>query len=195
VREDVLAKINFLHSGFFDPGKNKVLAVTSKGEVCQATLIDEGKGGLLFAFLCINCANGFKITSIMKGFFISMFFVLVAASTYGQASDERTAITALMNRQVQDWNAGNIEAFMQGYWKSDSIEFIGSEVTHGWNATLERYKRSYPDKDAMGILRFELMEFQFIGDDACLVTGKYFLTRKNDNPHGIFTLHIKKEGR
>ena len=82
---------------------------------------------------------------------------------------------------------------MKGYWKSDSIYFIGSKITAGWDSTLVRYKKSYPDAAAMGKLRFEILMMDFVSADACLVTGKYFLTREKDNPSGIFTLLFRKK--
>jgi hypothetical protein len=110
--------------------------------------------------------------------------------------DSKRAIRHVLDRQVAAWNAGDIDEFMKGYWKSDSVQFIGSEIVTGWTATLERYKKNYPDKDAMGVLRFDLLQLTSAGEDAYLITGKYFLTRKNDNPHGVFTLLFrKKEGK
>lgn len=103
------------------------------------------------------------------------------------------AIRRVLDLQVAAWNAGNLDEFMEGYWKSDSVQFIDSGIIAGWTATLERYKRNYQDKDAMGVLRFELLQLQRVGEDACLVTGKYFLTRKEDNPHGIFTLLFRRK--
>jgi len=82
---------------------------------------------------------------------------------------------------------------MKGYYKSDSILFIGSRITSGWDSTLIRYKKGYPDKAAMGKLRFEILRMDFISSDSYLVTGKYFLTREKDNPSGIFTLLFKKK--
>src|SRR5438045_9701022 len=58
---------------------------------------------------------------------------------------EEKAIRAVLYAQEQAWNAGNIEAFMQGYWKSDSLRFIGNGITTGWQATLEPYQKSYQD--------------------------------------------------
>lgn len=106
---------------------------------------------------------------------------------------ETAAIRAVLAQQVNDWNAFNIEGFMQGYWKSDSMMFVGSKITYGWDSTLARYKRSYPSPDAMGKLRFEILKMQFVSADACLVTGKYFLQRKSDNPNGTFTLLFRKK--
>ncbi len=110
--------------------------------------------------------------------------------------DAESDIRRVLDRQVAAWNAGNIDEFMEGYWKSDSVQFIGPEIVTGWTATLERYKKNYPDKEAMGVLRFDLLQLQRVGEDAYLITGNYFLTRKKDNPHGIFTLLFRrKEGK
>ena len=101
-----------------------------------------------------------------------------------------------MSAQMAYWNEGNIEAFMEGYWKSDSMQFIGRSIQQGWNATLERYKKSYPDLDAMGKLQFDLWQVVRISDDAYLVTGQYTLTRIHDNPSGPFTLIFRlKDGK
>src|SRR5271154_6944520 len=94
----------------------------------------------------------------------------------------KIAIRRVLDQQVAAWNRGDINKFMEGYWKSDSILFIGSEIATGWESTLARYKRSYPDKAAMGILKFEILRIDFISSDSYLVTGKYFLTRAKDSP-------------
>jgi hypothetical protein len=106
--------------------------------------------------------------------------------------DEKS-IREVLDKQVIAWNEGNIEEFMQGYWKSDSLLFIGSKITNGWDSTLARYKRSYPDRAAMGTLRFEIMRMDFISSDSYLITGKYFLTREKDNPSGVYTLLFRKK--
>jgi hypothetical protein len=100
-------------------------------------------------------------------------------------------IKEVLAKQVAAWNDGDIDGFMQGYWKSDSLLFIGSKVTYGWDSTLVRYKRSYPDKATMGILKFEIMRVDFISNDSYLVTGRYFLKREKDAPSGIFTLLVR----
>lgn len=109
-----------------------------------------------------------------------------------RASDE-SAIQVVLNNQVAAWNEANLDEFMKGYSQSDSILFIGSKITSGWDSTLVRYKRSYPNKEAMGKLRFEILRMDFISSNSYLVTGKYFLKREKDNPQGIFTLLFKKK--
>ena len=106
---------------------------------------------------------------------------------------DEAVIRQTLADQVTAWNQGDIEKFMQGYWQSDSILFIGSKIAHGWDSTLIRYKRSYPDRAAMGKLNFDILRIDFISANSYLVTGKYFLKREKDNPSGIFTLLFQKK--
>jgi len=80
---------------------------------------------------------------------------------------EEAAIQLVLDQQVDAWNEANIDEFMKGYYKSDSILFIGSRITSGWDSTLIRYKKGYPDKAAMGKLRFEILRMDFISSDSC----------------------------
>jgi len=105
---------------------------------------------------------------------------------------EEKAIRDLLGRQETAWNEGNIDTFMEGYWKSDSLMFIGKEITRGWTATIEGYRTRYPDRNAMGKLTFTFYDFEFVGADACLVTGRYQLKRTADEPTGMFTLLLRK---
>ncbi|MCX8491324.1 MAG: DUF4440 domain-containing protein [Cyclobacteriaceae bacterium] len=132
----------------------------------------------------------------MKTFLVCVLLLISNFSIAQKNSEqfrEGNAIRVVLAQQVADWNTFNIEGFMGGYWRSDSLLFIGAKITHGWDSTLARYKKSYPTKDAMGILRFEIIRLQFAAADACLVTGRYFLQRKTDNPSGVFTLLFRKK--
>src|SRR5690348_407638 len=82
-------------------------------------------------------------------FFSLLFFSLGASAQQG----EEKAIRQILEQQTEAWNNGDIEGFMQTYWKSDSLLFIGKNgVRRGWKETLENYKKGYPDKAAMGRL-------------------------------------------
>lgn len=109
-----------------------------------------------------------------------------------QESPEK-AIRAVLDEQVQAWNAGNINAFMKGYWNSDSLRFAsGSTIKRGWKVTLERYQKSYPDKAAMGVLTFSDLEISLFGNNGAIVFGKWKLQREKDTPNGLFTLTFRK---
>jgi ketosteroid isomerase-like protein len=107
-------------------------------------------------------------------------------------SDE-TAIRQLLTNQTNAWNNGNIEDFMTGYWNSDSLVFIGkSGLKYGYNTTLDNYKKSYPDKRAMGLLQFNLLQLKSLSPEYYFVAGKWYLKREAGDVHGHFTLLLRK---
>lgn len=106
--------------------------------------------------------------------------------------NDEQEILAVMNMQEQAWNSGDIEQFMQGYWQSDSLMFIGKNgIKYGWQTTLDNYKTSYPDKAAMGKLTFKIIKLE-VNNDAAYMLGEWSLKRDSDNPGGYFTLYWKK---
>lgn len=133
------------------------------------------------------------IRSVIPGLLLLIACQSPSGETFSATVEEDT-IRAVLKKQEDAWNDGNIDLFMEGYWKSDSLQFIGSQVTKGWHSTLARYKKNYPDLATMGKLRFDLYEFEFLASDVCLVTGRYTLTREKDNPSGMFTLIFQKKG-
>jgi ketosteroid isomerase-like protein len=108
-------------------------------------------------------------------------------------SQQKEAIIKVIELQRQAWNNGSIEGFMEGYWKSDSLMFIGKDAPmYGWVTTLNRYKIAYPDRAAMGQLEFDVMQVRVLDDENAFVLGAWRLTRDNDAPGGYFTLWFRK---
>ena len=102
-------------------------------------------------------------------------------------------ILKLLEDQRQGWNSGDIHEYMQGYLQSDSLLFVGnSDPKYGWKNTLDNYKKSYPDKVAMGFLTFDIKEVRLISRDHAFVFGAWHLKREKDDPQGFFTLLLKK---
>jgi len=111
----------------------------------------------------------------------------------GQDQAARTAIVALLRAQQEDWNRGDIPAFLSGYWNSPKLTFAGSKgFTRGWQPVLERYERTYADRAAMGKLDFSELEVRPLGPNAALVLGHWHLQRQMGDVGGIFTLVLQK---
>ena len=122
-----------------------------------------------------------------------VFSVLAFALTISAQSDkEAAAIRKVMDDQAAAWNRGDIEGFMQGYWKSEKLTFVSSQVTRGWQQTLDRYKKSYDSREKMGTLTFSDLEITVLSKDAAVVLGSWSLNRANDQPGGKFTLIFRK---
>ena len=103
------------------------------------------------------------------------------------------AIKKVFAEQLDAWNSGDIPKFMEGYWKSDSLKFIGkSGINYGWEKTLKNYQKGYPDKDAMGFLTFDILTIDKLSPKAAFVIGKWHIKRKSEEIGGHFTLLWKK---
>ena len=119
---------------------------------------------------------------------------LIGCQTLSTSRHE-AAIRTLLATQADDWNRGDIEAFMEGYVNSESLRFAGvSGVNRGYEATLARYRKAYPGKAGMGQLRFSDLEIVFLSHKHAEVFGRYHLKRSGSykNATGLFTLLMEK---
>lgn len=124
-----------------------------------------------------------------------LFFALFSATLAFAQNRDETQIRSLLTTQTEAWNRGDLEGFMQTYWKSDSLVFVGkSGVTYGWQNTLDNYKKGYPDKTAMGQLQFTIIRIESLSRQVYNVIGKWHLTRSIGNLQGHYTLLIKQIG-
>jgi len=120
---------------------------------------------------------------------------LVGSLAASARADDAAAVRGLLAAQVAAWNRGDLEAFMDGYWRSPELFFCsGATVTKGWQATLERYRKRYQAEGReMGELRFEALEVELLGQDAAFARGEYWLRMKDgQQPHGRFTLVLRR---
>ena len=125
---------------------------------------------------------------------VTLFGAVIDHQSVPQQSDEQI-IMKVLKKQTECWNKGDVDCFMQSYWKSEEMMFIGkSGITYGWDQTLNNYKTRYPDKQAMGVLKFEIIETEKIDTDAYFIVGKFHLTRDEEigNTEGYFSLLFRK---
>ncbi|WP_133272923.1 YybH family protein [Hymenobacter radiodurans] len=110
------------------------------------------------------------------GVVLSMALLCSCAAT--RPGSQRQDISQVLTTQTAAWNRGDVSGFMQGYWQSDSLVFIGkSGLTYGWQPTLDNYRRSYPDAAAMGQLTFSNLRITPISPEAAHVVGRWQLAR------------------
>jgi hypothetical protein len=129
-----------------------------------------------------------------KNLIIFLFF-LYSYPSFSQKENAKAFFSIQKNMQAQEssWNSGDVDGYMAYYWNSDSLKFIGkSGITYGWKTTLEHYKKSYPDKAAMGKLIFADLKMEKIKRKLVMVTGSWKLTREKDTLQGYYSLLWKK---
>ncbi|TAE46578.1 MAG: nuclear transport factor 2 family protein [Bacteroidetes bacterium] len=124
-----------------------------------------------------------------RSLLILLLLLPVLLSAQKLASRHTEAILAVMDMQEKAWNQGDIPTFMQGYWHSDSLKFIGSNgITYGWQATNDRYLSRYPDRKTMGTLTFTILHLEATGPNSAWMAGKWHLSREIGDVGGHFTL-------
>ena len=132
----------------------------------------------------------------IKIMFAFCFMIMISACSgvsYDNSEKEKQNIINVLTEQQNAWNRGDITEYMKAYWKSDSLLFIGkSGPKFGWKEILDNYKKGYPDKEVMGILKFTFLKIGLQSPTDAFVIGKWELTRQNDKPNGYFTLIMRK---
>jgi len=113
-----------------------------------------------------------------------------------QTTSDGAAIEQVLHDQEAAWNRGDIDSFMHGYKDSPETTFIGKTLSHGYSPILERYKKGYATREAMGTLDFSDLEVRMLGSDYAVVTGKYHLARTAEgggDASGLFSLIFERE--
>ncbi|MBS1575412.1 MAG: DUF4440 domain-containing protein [Bacteroidetes bacterium] len=127
----------------------------------------------------------------MKSVLLIILF-LASNSVFSQSKEEKD-IRAVMTKQTESWNKGDLESFMQTYWHSDSLMFIGKNgIKWGWQTTLDNYKKGYPDTAAMGKLDFNILVVKKLSGEYYYVVGKWHLQRTIGDLGGHYDLLFRK---
>jgi len=128
----------------------------------------------------------------LLSFLVILFALSGCASPELSEPDRENIIKNFMLTQ-DAWNNGDLEKFMEGYLNSDKLVFVGSAgPTYGYDATLERYKKGYPDLETMGKLEFEILDLYGIDKNTAIMIGKFYLTREIEDMSGHYTLIWQK---
>lgn len=127
----------------------------------------------------------------MKKMVLFALLLFIGGACFAQ---DKQAIIKVLDDQRISWNKGDIEGFMQGYWKSDSLMFITERPpVYGWQNMLERYKKAYPGKAGMGDLTFSIIQVKVLDNSNAFVMGGWGLKLENGKtPGGFFTLWFRK---
>lgn len=99
----------------------------------------------------------------------------------------------VLEKQVAEWNAGNLAGFMETYAQGDNTRFAsGGDVILGWQTVFDRYRRKYGDKETMGTLRMSDVDVKILGPDSAVAFGRWHLKRQSGDISGLYTLVLRK---
>jgi ketosteroid isomerase-like protein len=121
------------------------------------------------------------------------FMAICVLAAPQQTDNAWTEIQSVLQAQQDAWNRGNIDGFMDGYARSPSTVFISEDaIRRGWQTVHDRYREKYSNRDKMGRLLFSDLEITPLSSDSAVASGRWRLKRTNDQPHGRFTLILKR---
>jgi ketosteroid isomerase-like protein len=128
---------------------------------------------------------------------VAIICCIVITSTVTAASEETanalTQIRSVLQAQQDAWNRGDIDGFMNGYARSASTVFISEDtLRRGWQTVRDRYREKYSSRAKIGTLTFSDLEITPLSSDSAVASGRWNLKRENDQPHGRFTLILKR---
>ena len=125
---------------------------------------------------------------------VTVSSISAAALEQGRADTSTIAqVLSVLRAQQKAWNHGDVNGFMNGYARSKSAIFVSEDtVTRGWQTVRARYRKKYSDRAKMGVLTFSDLEITPVGPDAAVVLGRWKLKRTQDQPHGRFTLILRR---
>ena len=131
-----------------------------------------------------------------KVLFLLLTCNLVSAQKIVSKKDSLSIVNILFNQQ-QSWNNGDIDAFMEGYMKTNKLVFSGaSGPIYRWKSTRNRYKKTYSNRILMGKLKFDVLNMSRLSSDVVQLQGKFYLTREVEDSSGYFTLTwLKRNGK
>jgi ketosteroid isomerase-like protein len=124
-----------------------------------------------------------------------MLLPLLAVAQSNSPDPKAAAVRAVLDAQLAAWNRGDLEGYMEGYWRSPDLEFYsGDTITLGWQQTLDRYRKRYQGEGKdMGHLDFSGLQVHTNPWNVVWVAGRWHLKMKDGTGKGgLFTLIFHK---
>lgn len=120
---------------------------------------------------------------------VLFFFSTFIFAQQSVSKNDSISIVTKLFKQQDDWNTGDLDAFMEAYLNTENLVFSGSSgPIYGWKATRDRYKKSYSTRQLMGTLDFEILNIISLSDSVAQLQGSFYLKRDMEDSRGFFTL-------
>ncbi len=129
----------------------------------------------------------------MYKYLVFIFALGFVSCSHPDPKEDEQVILNMLKAQEAAWNKADLVGFMKGYWQNDSLLFVGQAgPNYGYNATLLRYQKSYPDAEHMGHFTSTILSMKRVSDDCYFILGKWELKRTIGDAAGTYTLLLRK---
>ncbi|MBV8212583.1 MAG: DUF3225 domain-containing protein [Verrucomicrobia bacterium] len=109
------------------------------------------------------------------------------------AGDSEKEIYDQLIRMVDAWNKHDIDAYVDGYWRSDDLVIVvEGENIRGWNLLNKAYHVGYPNREEMGTLMLDRAQIQMLAPDIGFVLTWFTAIFPKKKQFGTDTMVFKK---
>ena len=129
----------------------------------------------------------------MKFAFILLFAGISFAGFAQSANKDEQAIREVIQKELEYWNAGNIEGYVSLYAPEDSVRMLWTTGScYGRDSILAFYKKYWP-KERMGHLTFTEVKLERLSDTYYFTQGFFHVRQKDGKTsNGRFSGLFKK---
>ncbi|WP_435018329.1 YybH family protein [Tundrisphaera sp. TA3] len=135
------------------------------------------------------------MNTALRSCLMATFLLALAPVARGDDAASIAAIRKVLDSQVEAWNRGDLDGFLDGYWHDPGVVFqSGGDRNDGFEAMKARYVRRYKaDGKAMGRVAFTGVEVLPLAADSAFVRGSWKLDLPDGGkPGGLFTLVFRR---
>ena len=131
------------------------------------------------------------------GLWWALALIVACAGPKVDTGDPQRDIRAMLERSAQDWNRGDLNAFMSDYLRDSTLSYVsGGHVRYGWQALYDRYQQKYfspgAHRDSLG---FSEVHVQPLTLNLAFATARFELHRGDSLvASGPFTLILQRQG-
>jgi uncharacterized protein (TIGR02246 family) len=118
---------------------------------------------------------------------VALVFLAAPAS----AQDSAREASAVLDAQIAAWNRGDLEAFCALY-AEDAVFASTTGLHRGRQAVLERYRKRYPERAAMGTLVFEKEDVRATADAVSIVARWRLSYRDKPEASGLTLVVMRR---
>lgn len=134
-----------------------------------------------------------RVTKYALSFLIVVLSHTVIAadiSTDDNAGVEKQAISRLITTLNEDWNRGDMAAYLNAYWQDERFILVsGNNVRTGWKTMSDLFYKAYPNPVKMGKFYVKSLSIKMLTPNLALASGRWEHQFVDERVEGAFT-HI-----
>jgi uncharacterized protein (TIGR02246 family) len=121
----------------------------------------------------------------------SLVVAVLVLGAAAAAPDPAREAAGVLDAQIAAWNRGDLDAFCALY-AEDAVFASPTGLNRGRQAVLERYRKRYPDRAAMGTLAFEKEDVRATADVVSIVARWRLSYRDKPEASGLTLVVLRR---